>query len=98
MKHNPQRKKILLCTAIGLSIKLGYQNITRDQIAESAGVSNALINRYFGTMDKLKKQVVRTAIKQEVMEILEQALGMRDSQIAKIPDTLKHKILAHMAR
>ncbi len=91
------RKNILLCTAIKLSIKVGYRNLTRDALAKKARVSPALINHYFFTIDQLKEEILKQAIKLEIVEIIAQALGARDLHKIKISEDLKQKTLSYLS-
>jgi DNA-binding transcriptional regulator YbjK len=52
---NPElRRNQILDVAIKMSKTIGYNKITRDGIAEQAGVSMGLVTRYLGTMKKLR--------------------------------------------
>lgn len=98
-RKNPTiRKNILLCTAIKLSIKVGYRNLTREALAKKAKVSPALINYYFDTIEKLKQEVLKEAIKLEIVEILAQALGVQELQKFKISEDLKQKTLSYLSK
>lgn len=95
-KHKKIRKEMILCTAVEMSIKIGYQHLIRDEVAKEARVSGALINRYFVTIDDLKKEVLRVAIEKEIVEIVAQALGARDTEVLKISEELKQKAFNFM--
>lgn len=96
-KHSIVRKELLLCAAIDLSLKIGYQNITRIKIAKKAHVSVSLINRYFGKIEDLKKEILKAAIEKEVIEIIAQGLKTKDLAVLKISDRLKKKALSFLA-
>lgn len=83
------REEHLLECAVALATVQGYHNVTRDQLAEAAGVSMGLISRYFGTMVQLRKAVVRQAVLKEIPEIIAQGLANGDKQAQKAPDALK---------
>lgn len=85
------RKEHLLKTAVELSVDKGYNNVTRDGIAEAAGVSFGLITKYFGTMKQLRREIMRAAIKQEIPEIIAQGLANGDDRAKKAPVELKAK-------
>lgn len=87
------RKEHILKCALDLAIEIGYDKITREKIAEKAGVSMGLINKYFGTMLKFRRDIVRASIKQEILEIIAQAVINKDRHIAKAPDQLKTKAI-----
>jgi len=85
------RREHILNTAVGMARDVGYHKITRDSIAEGAGVSMGLVTRYFGTMKQLRRAIVRAAITQEIPEIIAQGLANGDNQAKKAPDDLKAK-------
>lgn len=96
-KHPQIRKELLLCTAIDIAIRHGYQKLTRDKIAKEAEVSTGLINKYFGTIAKLKKAVLKAAIEREIIEIIAQGLGTREPMILKASSAVKQKALDYMS-
>lgn len=83
------RKENILGVALLLAKDIGYTKITRDGVAEKAGVSMGLVTKYFGTMHRLKVDVMRAAIKQEVPEIIAQGLANGDERAKKAPQQLK---------
>jgi AcrR family transcriptional regulator len=91
--HPKIRKEKILKAAVKLSIKLGYKNITRDRVAELADVSSALVGNYFPRMADLKNAVMRTAIQQEIVEIIAQGLTLKDPRVLKISKTLRGRIM-----
>lgn len=95
-KHKKVRKEMVLCTAIQMSLKVGYQHLIRDDVAKAAEVSGSLVNKYFGTIDNLKKEVLRAAIEKGIVEIVAQGLGMRDPEALKAPEEIKQKAFSFM--
>jgi AcrR family transcriptional regulator len=95
-KHKKIRKEMILCTAIEMSLKVGYQHLIRDKVAKKAGISGALVNKYFGTIETLKKEVLRVAIEKGIIEIVAQGLGMRDPDALKAPEEIKQKAFSFM--
>jgi AcrR family transcriptional regulator len=85
------RRRQIIDAAIRLAIKCGYQNVTRNAVAEEAGVSHGLVNTYFSTMPQLKRALMRAAIAQEIVEIIAQGLGAKDADALKVSDELKKK-------
>lgn len=92
------RKELLLNAALALSETVGYQNITRESIANLANVSPGLISQYFGTMVQLKRSVMRAAIAREIITVVAQGLGVRDPQALKAPEALKQKAIEHLIK
>jgi AcrR family transcriptional regulator len=95
-KHKKIRKDMVLCTAIEMALKVGYQHLIRDEVAKEAGISGSLVNKYFGTIEKLKKEVLRAAIEKGIIEIVAQGLGMRDPDAMKAPEEIKQKAYSFM--
>lgn len=83
LRANPfLRKRLILSAALDLAVAQGYQNITREQIAEAAGVSPALVTRYFETMDSLRRSLMLEAIVRSVPAVIAQGIAVGD-EIAK---------------
>ena len=87
------RRDQILNVAIELAKKSGYNNITRNDVADNAGVSMSLINRYFKTMPQLRRAVIRAAVANEVLEIIAQGLVNKDARARKASDELKSRAL-----
>lgn len=87
------RRDEILNIAIKLAIKVGYKAITREMIADTINVSPGLITRYFGTVRKLKREIMKTAIEQENLIIIAQGLSVQDPLTEGIKKELKHKVL-----
>ena len=83
------RREQILAAAVTLAAKVGYKNITREAITDRAGCSPRLLNYYYSTMDQLKRDVMRHAIKERVLAIVAQGLTAKDPHAMKAPDDLK---------
>jgi len=89
-RANPElRKAHILNVAVSMAMVAGYNKITRDKIAEGAGVSMGLVTRYFGTMGQLKTAIMRRAVKQGIAEIIAQGLANGDDHAKRAPAELK---------
>lgn len=90
------RDKKVLEAAIVEAREQGYQWITREAVAQRAGVSVGGVNNAFGTMVELKRAVMREAIQRPVLEIVAQGLA-EGSPIAKdAPPDVKQQALASL--
>lgn len=87
------RRKSIIESAILLSKIHGYNKVTRDQIADHAGVATGTINSHFGTMLKLRRDIMRAAIAGQVLEIIAQGLSHNDPHAKKAPPGLKRKAI-----
>lgn len=97
-RANPTlRKGHILAVAVAMAKDVGYHKITRDAVAEAAGVSMGLVTRYFGTMTQLRRDIVRHAIREQVPEIIAQALANGDDHARKAPEELKMRAKAILA-
>jgi hypothetical protein len=83
------RKTNILDAALEKAKDVGYREITREEIAEQAGVSMGLVSRYLGTMDQIRKAIMRAAIRREVLEIVAQGLACGDDQARKADPGVK---------
>lgn len=85
------RKEQILGVAIDQATEKGYHKITRDGVADAAGVSHSLVSRYFRTMGQLRTDVMRAAIKRGLLAIIAQGLVNGDERAKKAPDHLKEQ-------
>lgn len=75
----------------------GYQWITRDLVAERAGVSVGSVNNAFGRMVELKRAVMREAVSREIVEIVAQGLADGSPIAAAAPPDLKARAARSIA-
>ena len=87
------RKDNLLETALWFANAKGFANLNRVSLAEAAGVSPALISKYFGTVDQLKNDVMRRAVKTENLNVIAQGLACQNRHAQKASDELKARAL-----
>lgn len=91
-RANPNlRKDQILKVALDICEQKGYANLTREKIAEAAGVSPGTVSIHFGTMPQLKRAVMRSAIKNEVIPIVAEGLAAKDPHASKAPAEIKAK-------
>ena len=88
----------LLRVAIEVAGVRGWRQMTRECIAVAAGVSPALISARLGTMDALRRSVMRAAIKHQVVSIVAEGLAVGDAHARKAPDDLKRLAAEHLCR
>lgn len=92
------RKTDLLAAALTLAEQLGYQHITRKQIAEAAGVSGPIIHHYFGTMGGLREELMRYAVEQENLTVIAQGLTGSNPAALAAPEALRRQALESVLR
>ncbi len=78
-----ERRQQILEGAILLSKRIGYRNIEQKSVAKFINISPALITYYF-TMDKLKSEIVKCAIKDKIYEIIAQGVTSNDPAFSKL--------------
>lgn len=88
------RKPLIVEAAAFIAQRDGFYNFTRDAVASKADISSGLVTKHFGTMQALRRDVMRYAIRNGVLSIIAQGLAAQDVQAKKAPDALKKKALA----
>ena len=91
-----KRRNDILDSALKLAEENHYNDITRDAIADHAGVSVGLVTHYFGTMPKLKRDVMRAAVRIESLPVIAQGLAARDPHALKASSDLKQRALVSL--
>lgn len=90
------RKDHILNAALELAINVGYKAVTRDTIAEKAGVSPALVSMHFGTMTQLRADLMRRAVKTKNLRVIAQGLANRDKYAMQAAEELKQEAVKWM--
>lgn len=93
-----ERRARILVAALAQAAIHGYRNVTREQIARAADCSDNLVSSYLGTMPELRRDLMRHAIKGQLLDVIAQGIVCKDKIALKAPDDLKQKALAHVAR
>ncbi len=89
-RTNPElRYTHILGLAVELARHTGYNHLTRATVAGVAGVSEALVSHYFGSMDELKAAVMAEAVKRGVVEIVAQGLAAGNPAARSASEGLK---------
>ena len=83
------RKEEIIQAAVALSITNGYMNVTRDDIAEFIGVVGGTIQYHFGTMGKLRSEIMRHAVKTKNATLVAQGLANKSPYALRASDELK---------
>jgi AcrR family transcriptional regulator len=91
------RKEQILDAAISEARKVGYSRLTKEAIAQAAECSPALVNFYFSTMTKLRRALMRAAVKREVLEIIAQGLVDKNPQAQAASDAVKRRALSTLS-
>lgn len=87
------REYALLECALKLAASEGLYRMTREHLANRAGVSAGLVSLYLGAMPQLRQRVLREAIKREILPVIADALAAHDKTALRAPPMLKRKAL-----
>ena len=88
------RKESLLAAAMRVATRVGYTTMTRTQIAAEAGVSDALVSVHWGSMEAIRKAVMRHAVTTGDTAIVAQGLAVRDRIAVRAHPDLKKAVAA----
>lgn len=92
------RTASLLQVALKLAESEGWRTLTRDGVARAAGVSGALVTVRLGTMEALRRAVMRAAVKQRVVAVVAEGLVAGDKHARKADDELRALAQAWVVR
>lgn len=88
-----ERMGQILASALVLSARVGYSRLTRDEIAVHAGITPSLIPYHFGTMEQLRRHIMREAVRVGCLPVIAQGLALRDRHALKAPEDLRARAL-----
>lgn len=99
MRLDPKtRTAELLDAALKHAAVVGWQALTRDGIATAAGVSFALVTQRLGTMEQIRRSVMRRAVQQRCVRVVAEGLVAGDRHAAAADDALRAECAALMGR
>lgn len=73
-----------------------YSTLTRETIADHAGIPASLITYHCGTMVNLRRAIMREAIRVECLPVIAQGIVSRDRRALKASPDLKQRALASL--
>src|ERR1700722_4989526 len=92
------RKQWILVAALDIAGRPGgWSELTAVGIAREAKCTPGLVFHYLGSIACINREVVKAAIKQELFDILIQALIANHPEAARMKPLLKQKAFAHVA-
>ncbi len=98
MRMKPKnRKQLILKAAVKIARKKGYNILTREEVAYRAKVSKALVSHYFGTIEKLRTEIMAYAIENLEYSIIVQGLAIKDKRVKRISCNLKYEALHYLS-
>ena len=90
-----ERTQQILTSAIKAAEEKGYLKFTREDVEQVAGVSGALIQYHFNTMEELRTAVREETIRTENVKISAQLIGWKPEFLRGFP-TLRDKTLRYI--
>lgn len=95
MKHKRQkpevRKEAIVAVALRLATQGHYAQVQRKQIADELGVTPPALTYHFGTMQLLRRAIMRAAIVREELVVIAQGLVAQDEHAKKAPEALRRR-------
>lgn len=91
------RRKLIICAGLRIARgRGGWASMTRVKIARECHCSEALVNRYFGTMDKARTAIMKEAIKTELWDVVAQGIACKEPACDRLSPLAKHKALSSL--
>ncbi len=84
------RKDELITEALSMAASDHYTNVTRNGLAEAAGVSGSTVQYHFATMDKMRNEIMRAAVKRGDLVVLAQGIMAKHAHALRAPEGLRH--------
>lgn len=91
-------REVILTAALRVACRRdGLSKMTRSSIAKEAGCADGLVSRYLGSMDEIRKSVIKQAIKECVVDLVAQGVASSRIPFKKLSEDLKRKVFAHIS-
>lgn len=91
------RNRSVLEAALAIAKERGFAALTRDGVAERAGVAAGSVNNAYGDMDGLRDAVMAAAVDGEHLAVIGEGLAIRHPAAQRAPDDVKRRALATLA-
>lgn len=93
MNKKSNEKQKILDAASKLSQTGHYLRVTREEIALESGLSERVVTYHYGTMKKLRRDIMRHAISAGILSIVSQGIHNGDPYAKRAPEELKRLAL-----
>jgi AcrR family transcriptional regulator len=87
------RRDDIISAAVRLSKDIGYHKVSRSDIALALNCADSLVSHYLGTVPNMRRQIMRAAIANEVLEVIAQGVVLRDKHAMRAPEELRNAAL-----
>lgn len=92
-----QRRETIMAAAVELAARDGWRSLTRDGVAQAAGVAVGSVNHEFGTMGALRTAVMQDAIKNRRLDILAQGIADGHEAARNAPSEMREAAIRAVA-
>lgn len=96
MKPHERRAEIL-DAAVRTASSMGFMRMTRDDIARTAGCTGGLVSARLGSMEKVRVEVMREAIRREVLSIVAEGIALRHRDALKAAPELRQRAVTSLS-
>lgn len=83
------RKEMIICSALQLAARIGYNKVTLPLVSREAKVSHVLVLRYFKSIKKLQNEILKSAVDKKMHRIVAQGLAFHDPIILRTSKKIK---------
>ena len=90
------RKLTILAAAVAEANQHGYQQVTREGIAQRADCAPGLVSFYFGTMVCMKRSIMSEAIRTRQLRIVAQGIADGHPKAKRAPEELRRAAVMGM--
>ena len=91
------RAEVILIAAMRIARRPGgWASLTRARIATEARCADSLVTLRLGSMDVIRRTLMKRAIKHEYFDLIAQGLAAGDPSARALSPILKHKAVATM--
>lgn len=88
------RKEQIIAAGLELAKSKGFYNVTREMIAEKSGCVGGTIQYHFSTMTVLRRDIMRAAVRKEVLEVIAQGIVNKSKVALRVSPELRKRALA----
>lgn len=92
-----QRTNDILAAALRVAERDGFTSMRRDAIATEAGITGGLVTIRLGSMDQVRRSVMRLAIKERKLRTIAEGLACKDRHALKAPQELRDEVARWLA-
>lgn len=89
-----ERYQQLLAVAVDVADSEGFLSLTHSKVANRAGVVKGTVFHHFKTIDALRDDVMKVAVKEEMLRVIASGLAMGNKIAIDAPTNVKKVALA----